>query len=48
MDELLADLLPSGWEVDDELLICPHDHVIALDGACAEGCVSPLRRNGLI
>lgn len=47
MDELLADLLPGGWELDDELLVGPHDRVIDLDGACTEGCISPLRRNGL-
>lgn len=48
MDDLIAEVLPSGWDVDNELLICPHDHVIELDGNCPDGCVSPLRSQGLI
>lgn len=48
MDELLAELLPGDWEFEDELLVCPHGHVIELDGTCPDGCVSPLRRQGLI
>lgn len=48
MDELIAEVLPDDWDVEDELLICPHGHVIELDGACPDGCVSPLRDQGLI
>jgi len=52
IDDLIEDLLPEGWETDgfgiDALLICPHGHTIEQDGQCHEGCVSPLREQGLI
>lgn len=48
MDELIAEILPDDWEVENELLVCPHGHVIELDGNCPDGCVSPLRSQGLI
>lgn len=41
-------LLPPGWELEDELLICPCGEVIELDGACPRGHVSPLRGIRLI
>jgi len=43
-------VLPDGWEQDEygEYLRCPHDNKIELDGKCPEGCVSPLREQGLI
>ena len=45
----LEDLLPVGWEVEDEsVLICPHGHCIEYDGTCPDGCVSPLVEMGLI
>lgn len=38
-----------GWEVQDSsTLICPHGYTIEWDGKCSEGCVSPLKRLGLI
>jgi hypothetical protein len=53
--EMIASLLPEGWETDgdtfglDFLLICPeHGYTIEQDGVCPEGCVSPLREQGLI
>lgn len=48
MDDALEQLLPDDWEADNELLTCPHDDVIELDGACPQGCISPLRAMGLI
>lgn len=48
MDELIAEVLPDDWEVHDEILTCPHGHRIELDGNCPDGCVSPLREQGLI
>jgi hypothetical protein len=52
VDDLIDELLPEGWETDgyglDSNLICPHGHMIEQDGACFEGCVSPLRTMGLI
>jgi hypothetical protein len=52
--EMIRSVLPEGWSIDDEsngadcLLVCPHSHVIEQDGTCPEGCVSPLRSQGLI
>ena len=52
--EILEELLPEGWELEDpsmgadSLLVCPHSHVIELDGRCPDGCVSPVRALGLI
>jgi len=51
--DLIADLLPAGWELEDGYgldfnLICPHGDMIEQDGACPAGCVSPLRALGLI
>ncbi len=52
MDAALVDVLDlldaGGWEADDDLLVCPHGHVIEQDGECPEGCVSPLKEMGLI
>lgn len=48
MEEALNELLPPGWDAENELLICPHGDVIELDGACPSGCISPLRSMGLI
>lgn len=49
MLDMLEDLLPEGWYVESEsVLICPHGHPIELDGKCPEGCVSPLRKLGII
>jgi hypothetical protein len=51
-DEVLEGLLPEGWQTDgyglDSCLICPHGHLIEMDGQCPEGCESPLRTMGLI
>ncbi len=45
----VLDLLEAdGWTADDDLLICPHGHMIEQDGECPEGCVSPLLAYGLI
>lgn len=46
----IRDLARShGWEVESEaVLLCPHGHRIEWDGRCPEGCVSILRRFGLI
>jgi hypothetical protein len=43
-------ILPDGWQqsADGVVLICPHGHRIAQDGECPDGCVSPLREQGLI
>ena len=44
-----AGYLQKGWVVENEsVLICPHGYGIEYDGACPEGCVSPLREMGLI
>lgn len=52
MTEGIAELLPEGWELEDPHggleLVCPHGHTIEPDGACPEGCASPLRILGLI
>jgi len=57
VDELMKHIesqFPDGWswyEPDmgmDSLLECPHGSVIEQDGRCPSGCVSPLRRMGLI
>lgn len=51
-DEFFEELLPEGWETDgmgiDSMLVCPHGHTIEQDGRCPDGCVSPLREQGLI
>lgn len=51
-DEMLNELLPEGWQTDgyglDALLICPCGNTIEQDGRCPQGCVSPLREQGLI
>lgn len=47
-DEALNDILPEGWESENQMLRCPHGHKIELDGTCPEGCTSPLRESGLI
>lgn len=51
-DEFLLSLLPDDWGTDgfgyDSCLICPHGHLIEQDGACPDGCISPLIENGLI
>jgi len=51
-DDILNEILPEGWETDgygiDSNLICPHGHIIELDGRCPEGCVSPLVKWGMI
>lgn len=52
--ELLEELLPEGWSLDDpemgmeSLLVCPCSHAIELDGDCPNGCISPLKALGLI
>jgi len=51
--ELVAELLPEGWEYQDEygmdgLLTCPCGYQIEQDGRCPNGCVSPLIRLGLV
>lgn len=48
MDEMIRELLPDDWEVDDGLLICPCGNTIEQDGRCPEGCVSPLITMGMI
>jgi hypothetical protein len=48
MDEYLNEILPEGWEAEDDLLICPCGNTIEHDGRCPEGCVSPLLSMGLI
>jgi hypothetical protein len=51
-DELadVLDLLGADeWEASDgDTLICPHGHMIEVDGECPEGCVSPLREHGVV
>lgn len=48
-DDMIAIMLAGrGWEIDDDLLVCPHGHVIELDGECPRGCVSLLIKLGLI
>lgn len=47
-DDVLHALLPDDWDGDDDVLTCPCGYTIELDGACPEGCVSPLREMGLI
>ncbi len=45
----VPDLLDAdGWEADEDLLVCPHGHLVEQDGECPEGCVSPLKVMGLI
>jgi hypothetical protein len=47
--DVLADILPEGWEVlDESTMICPHGDLIEWDGHCPEGCASPLMGLGLI
>lgn len=51
--ELVARQLPHGWEMADPTsfdspLVCPCGEVIEQDGACPEGCVSPLHTAGWI
>lgn len=52
MDEILESILPEDWSTDgyglDSCLICPHGHTIEQDGVCPDGCVSPLRTQGMI
>lgn len=55
LEEVLQSVgaLDAGWEVEggmgmDALLICPCGHTIEQDGQCPDGCISPLRTNGLI
>lgn len=46
--DVLDELGYDDWEADDDLLVCPHGSTIELDGSCPEGCVSPLREEGMI
>lgn len=53
MDEIAQQLLDENgyedWTVeDDSILVCPHGNCIEWDGACPDGCLSPLRELGLI
>lgn len=46
---VLEDRGYTDWQLDmygD--LICPHGHSVEDDGTCHEGCVSPLRQEGMI
>jgi hypothetical protein len=51
IEELLANVAPD-WSTDgygiDSCLVCPCGYTIEQDGVCPDGCVSPLRRLGLI
>jgi hypothetical protein len=51
-NDILSQLLPEDWEHDgfgfDSNLICPCGDTIELDGECPQGCVSPLREQGMI
>jgi hypothetical protein len=47
--ELLDENGYQDWDVvDDSILSCPHGNEIEWDGACPDGCVSPLRELGVI
>lgn len=51
--EQLGDWLVAAgyedWDFTDSTLTCPdHGYTIEHDGECPEGCVSPLRMEGLI
>lgn len=56
LGQKMAGLLPAGWRweglglsgPEDGFLVCPHGEEIALDGRCAQGCVSPLVEQGLV
>lgn len=49
MQELLEAWGLHRWTVvDDTVLLCPCGHRVEYDGACLEGCVSPLRARGMI
>jgi hypothetical protein len=48
MEDVLQSLLPDGWSGDMDILECPCGHLVEHDGACPNGCVSPVRSMGLI
>jgi hypothetical protein len=48
MDEMLNEILPDDWCGDSETLTCPCGHLIEWDGECPDGCVSPLKKMGMI
>jgi hypothetical protein len=51
-EQILEQILPEGWSTDgyglDSCLICPHGHIIEMDGECPDGCISPLKELGII
>lgn len=54
MLQTIIDMLPEGWEIDDEaygmsfLFVCPHGDLVEQDGHCPEGLPSPMLTMGLI
>lgn len=50
LNAVLAELGYDDWRAGwlGDMLVCPHDHEVELDGTCNEGCVSPLIEHGLI
>jgi hypothetical protein len=54
LTEVMQQLLPEGWELEDDsfgldsMLVCPHGATIEQDGECPDGCISPLRTMGLL
>lgn len=41
--------LPDGWDWEGRTLLrCPHGQRVELDGECPEGCVSPIKRMGMV
>lgn len=51
--DALREELPEGWTLYDPAdpfagFRCPHGYAIEPDGECPEGCVSPLKRGGLV
>lgn len=49
-EDAIEDMLPEGWELSDDQLICPHGNVLELDApGCPDGCKNnPLRAMGII
>ena len=48
LQAMLNDFGFHDWIADCGLLTCPDGYTIELDGTCPDGCVSPLRRAGLV
>lgn len=52
--DAVEELLPEGWEIYDSemspdfLLLCPHGNILEQDRRGPCGCISPMRKLGLV